>query len=98
MKISMKILALAAGLAVAVLPGARALAGEKVTIGALRFTSSSPLFVAYERGYFSDAGLDVEFKFFQGAQPLPLPSPLAMQTLASPRSPAAFSIWPAKAH
>lgn len=43
---------------------------RKVTVGALRFTSHSGSFVAYERGYFSEAGLDVEFKFFQAAQPM----------------------------
>lgn len=47
-----------------------AAANDKVVIGALRFTSSSPIFIAYERGYFADAGIDVEFKFFQGAQPV----------------------------
>jgi len=45
-------------------------ANKKITVGALRFTSHSGSFVAYERGYFSDAGLDVEFKFFQAAQPM----------------------------
>lgn len=44
--------------------------GQKVTVGALRFTSHAASFVAYERGYFRDAGLDVEFKFFQAAQPM----------------------------
>ena len=47
-----------------------ALAGEKIVVGALRFTSHSPSFIAFERGYFRDAGLDVEFKFFQAAQPM----------------------------
>lgn len=45
-------------------------AGEKITVGALRFTSHSASFVAFERGYFKDAGLDVEFKFFKAAQPM----------------------------
>ena len=45
-------------------------ASEKIVVGALRFTSHSPSFIAYERGYFKDAGLDVEFKFFQAAQPM----------------------------
>ncbi|NQW11069.1 MAG: ABC transporter substrate-binding protein [Alphaproteobacteria bacterium] len=49
---------------------ATAQAAEKVTIGALRFTSSAPLFVAFERGYFADEGLDAEFSFFQAAQPV----------------------------
>jgi NitT/TauT family transport system substrate-binding protein len=50
--------------------GAPARAADKVVVGALRFTSHAPSFVAYERGYFRDAGLDVEFKFFQAAQPM----------------------------
>lgn len=47
-----------------------ALAADKVNVGALRFTSHAASFVAFERGYFSEAGLDVEFKFFQAAQPM----------------------------
>jgi NitT/TauT family transport system substrate-binding protein len=47
-----------------------AIAADKITVGALRFTSHSPSFVAYERGYFADQGLEVEFKFFQAAQPM----------------------------
>ncbi|QDG78678.1 ABC transporter substrate-binding protein [Labrenzia sp. PHM005] len=43
---------------------------RKIKVGALRFTSHSGSFVAFERGYFADAGLDVEFKFFQAAQPM----------------------------
>ncbi|MEM8951339.1 MAG: ABC transporter substrate-binding protein [Pseudomonadota bacterium] len=55
----------AAGLA------APAIAQErKVVVGALRFTSHSGNFIAVERGYFADAGLDVELKFFQAAQPM----------------------------
>ncbi|MEM9796316.1 MAG: ABC transporter substrate-binding protein [Pseudomonadota bacterium] len=42
----------------------------KLTVGALRFTSHSPSFVAVERGLFAEAGLDVELKFFQAAQPM----------------------------
>lgn len=47
-----------------------AVAADKITVGALRFTSHSPSFVAQERGYFKAAGLEVEFKFFQAAQPM----------------------------
>ncbi len=47
-----------------------AMAADKITLGALRFTSHSPSFIAYERGYFKEQGLDVEFKFFQAAQPM----------------------------
>ncbi|MFY0620766.1 MAG: ABC transporter substrate-binding protein [Pelagimonas sp.] len=45
-------------------------ANKKIKVGALRFTSHSGSFIAYERGYFADAGLDVEFQFFQAAQPM----------------------------
>lgn len=47
-----------------------AFANTKLKVGALRFTSHSASFVAFERGYFADEGLDVEFKFFQAAQPM----------------------------
>lgn len=42
----------------------------KINVGALRFTSHAASFVALERGYFKDEGLDVTFKFFQAAQPM----------------------------
>lgn len=47
-----------------------ALANTKINVGALRFTSHAASFVAFERGYFAEAGLDVEFRFFQAAQPM----------------------------
>lgn len=43
---------------------------SKITVGALRFTSHAAGFVAFERGYFAEAGLDVDFRFFQAAQPM----------------------------
>lgn len=63
-------LGLMAGAATLPMLGTPALANTKLTVGALRFTSHAPSFVAYERGYFAEAGLDVEFKFFQAAQPM----------------------------
>ncbi len=50
--------------------GLPAHAATKTKVGALRFTSHAASFVAYERGYFKEAGLDVEFRFFQAAQPM----------------------------
>lgn len=59
------------GAATAVGLAAPALAqNKKITVGALRFTSHSGSFIAYERGYFADAGLDVELRFFEAAQPM----------------------------
>ncbi len=43
---------------------------RKIKLGALRFTSHSGSFVAFERGYFAEMGLDVELRFFQAAQPM----------------------------
>ncbi|MWB78959.1 ABC transporter substrate-binding protein [Pseudooceanicola sp. 216_PA32_1] len=47
-----------------------AAAQDKVVLGALRFTSHAAGFIAYEKGYFKDEGLDVSFEFFQAAQPI----------------------------
>ncbi|MBM7069576.1 ABC transporter substrate-binding protein [Actibacterium sp. 188UL27-1] len=65
-------------MAVALMGGAAAMGlatpsiarGKKVTVGALRFTSHSGSFIALERDYFAEAGLDVELKFFQAAPPM----------------------------
>lgn len=57
-------------LACAVTAPVPGVAADKITVGALRFTSHAPSFVAFERGYFADEGLEVEFKFFQAAQPM----------------------------
>ncbi len=56
----------------AVLPalGTPVFANTKLNVGALRFTSHAASFVAFERGYFADEGLDVSFRFFQAAQPM----------------------------
>ena len=45
-------------------------AATKVNLGVLRLGSHAPSFIAFERGYFRDEGLDVELKFFEAAQPL----------------------------
>jgi NitT/TauT family transport system substrate-binding protein len=43
---------------------------SKAVVGALSLTSHSGSFIAVERNYFAEAGLDVELKFFQAAQPM----------------------------
>jgi len=40
----------------------------KAKVGVLRLSSSAPVFIAQDKGYFRDAGLDIELKFFDAAQ------------------------------
>jgi NitT/TauT family transport system substrate-binding protein len=63
-------LALAALLVVAASGLARADDVLKAKIGVLRLSSSAPVFIAQDKGYFRDAGLDIELKFFDAAQPI----------------------------
>ena len=42
----------------------------RIRLGVLRLSSSAPVFIAQDKGYFRDAGLDVELKFFDAAQPV----------------------------
>ena len=63
-------LALAFLLTFAAQAAARAEQPLKATIGVLRLSSSAPVFIAQDKGYFRDAGLDVELKFFDAAQPI----------------------------
>jgi len=62
--------ALILALAAALLASHGAAAQERVAVGVLRFVSSGPLFVAVDRGYLKQEGLDVELKFFDAAQPI----------------------------
>lgn len=62
--------AAAAGTIASLLATGLAQAADKVTVASLTFVSSSPLFIAYENGYFDEQDLEVEFKFFNAAQPV----------------------------
>jgi NitT/TauT family transport system substrate-binding protein len=44
--------------------------GRKIMLGALPFTSHAGTFVAAQKEYFKEAGLDVEIRFFDAAQPM----------------------------
>jgi len=50
--------------------GRPAFANTKVNLGVTRLASHAPSYLAFERGYFKDEGLDVELKFFEAAQPM----------------------------
>ena len=63
-------LALAGVLAIAAGGVARADDALKARIGVLRLSSSAPVFIAQDKGYFREAGLDIELKFFDAAQPI----------------------------
>jgi NitT/TauT family transport system substrate-binding protein len=63
-------LALAALLAMSASGIARADDVLKAKIGVLRLSSSAPVFIAQDKGYFREAGLDIELKFFDAAQPI----------------------------
>ena len=43
---------------------------DVLRIGLLHTLSPAPLYIAMERGYFRDEGLDASFRFFEAAQPI----------------------------
>lgn len=47
-----------------------AYAQTDITVGTLRLASHAPTFIAYEKGYFEEAGLNVDLKFFEAANAL----------------------------
>ena len=61
---------LAAAGATTVALARKARAADPLRIGLLHTLSPAPLYIAMQRGYFKDEGLDVEFRFFQAAQPI----------------------------
>ncbi|WP_407156961.1 ABC transporter substrate-binding protein [Bradyrhizobium sp. STM 3557] len=63
-------LVMAACLTLTAMATARADEPLKAKIGVLRLSSSAPVFIAQDKGYFREAGLDIELKFFDAAQPI----------------------------
>jgi NitT/TauT family transport system substrate-binding protein len=55
-------------LAAAAQPGARA--AETIRLGLLHTLSPAPFYIAQARGFFSDEGVDVQFRYFEAAQPI----------------------------
>jgi NitT/TauT family transport system substrate-binding protein len=45
-------------------------ANEPLRLGLLHTLSPAPFYIAQERGYFRDEGIDLTFRFFQAAQPI----------------------------
>ena len=45
---------------------------DKASIALLRLSSNGPVFIAQEKGWFTEAGLDLEIKDFQAANQVPL--------------------------
>ena len=45
-------------------------AGTAINVGALRLASHAPTYIALDRGYFTEAGLDVSLDYFEAAQPM----------------------------
>jgi NitT/TauT family transport system substrate-binding protein len=63
-------LALLLGVAAFAAPSDAGAQTAKVKVGVLRLSSSAPVFIAQDKGWFKEAGLDVELKFFDAAQPI----------------------------
>ena len=64
-------LLVAAACAVALLGGPASVgAQQKVKVGALKLTSSAPLFIGVEKGFFKEFGIEPELVFFQAAAPI----------------------------
>jgi NitT/TauT family transport system substrate-binding protein len=57
-------------LAVAAAGTARADETLKAKVGVLRLSSSAPVFIAQDKGYFRDTGIEIELRFFDAAQPI----------------------------
>lgn len=58
---------LGCALAASLLLALPAYAQNKINVGVLRLTSHAPVYIAVEKGYFKQAGFDVELKYFQAS-------------------------------
>jgi NitT/TauT family transport system substrate-binding protein len=60
----------AAALIGIMLGSASAGAADKIKLGVIKTTSSGPIYIAIEKGYFAAAGIEAELVFFDAAQPI----------------------------
>jgi NitT/TauT family transport system substrate-binding protein len=60
--------ALAGGIILA--PGAEAQSPTPLKVGVLKLTSSAPIFIGVEKGYFKEFGVEPELVYFQAAAPI----------------------------
>src|SRR5487761_1450501 len=51
-------------------PAPRAGAAERVKVGLLKFATNGPTFIALEKGYFAEQGIDASLVYFDAAQPI----------------------------
>jgi NitT/TauT family transport system substrate-binding protein len=51
-------------------PGAQAQSPAPLKVGVLKLTSSAPIFVGVEKGYFKEFGIEPELVYFQAAAPI----------------------------
>jgi len=56
--------------AFAIALSARPADAEAITVGVLHLASSGPIFIAADKGYFKDEGLEAKLVFFEAAQPI----------------------------
>jgi NitT/TauT family transport system substrate-binding protein len=56
--------------AVSLSPGSEAQTPARLKVGVLKLTSSAPIFVGVEKGYFKEFGVDPELVYFQAAAPI----------------------------
>ncbi len=65
-----RVMAVALIAALAVVAGTAAAQERKVKVGVLKLTSSAPIFVGVEKGFFKEFGVEPELVFFQAAAPI----------------------------
>ena len=58
------------GLLLAAAAAPRARAAETIRLGLLHTLSPAPFYIAQARGFFTDEGVDVQFRYFEAAQPI----------------------------
>jgi NitT/TauT family transport system substrate-binding protein len=66
----MRVVVLTLLAALVILGPAPALAQARVKVGVLKLTSSAPVFIGVEKGFFKEFGVDPELVYFQAAAPI----------------------------
>ena len=65
----------------------------KVSLGMLRLTSSAPLFIAMDKGFFAEEGIEIEPQWFDAAHPIAVSTASSKVDVGATGITAAFITW-----
>ncbi len=66
---------------------------KKVSVAMIKLTSSAPIFIGMEKGFFREEGIEIDPQWFEAAQPIAVATASIRWMWAPPGLPRVYSTW-----